>query len=73
MTNSYGLPPKGYNPDGIVPTLSSSYKYVFQYRDHLGKVRLSYSDTDLNGAIDPNTEILDEKNYYPFGGVAQGL
>lgn len=35
--------------------------------DHLGNVRLSYSDLDLNGAIDPWTEIIEEKNYYPFG------
>jgi RHS repeat-associated protein len=45
----------------------SDYKYVFQYKDHLGNIRLSYSDSDLNGAIDPNTEIIEENNYYPFG------
>ncbi|EKF55972.1 YD repeat-/RHS repeat-containing protein, partial [Galbibacter marinus] len=33
----------------------------------MGNVRLYCSDTDDNGAIDPGTEILDEKNYYPFG------
>jgi len=38
----------------------------------LGNVRLSYSDTDLNGAIDPNTEIISEKNYYPFGLLHRG-
>jgi len=38
----------------------------------LGNVRLSYSDADLNGAIDPNTEILSESNYYPFGLIQKG-
>ncbi|MBL4662988.1 MAG: hypothetical protein JKY22_05425 [Flavobacteriaceae bacterium] len=30
-------------------------------------MRLSYADLDLNGSIDPNTEILQERNNYPFG------
>ena len=46
------------------------YKYVFQFKDHLGNVRLSYSDNDLNGSIDPATEIIEESNYYP-GGLKQ--
>ena len=45
----------------------STYSYVFQYKDHLGNVRLSYSDGDLDGAINPTTEIIEESNYYPFG------
>jgi RHS repeat-associated protein len=50
----------------------NGFKYVYQYKDHLGNVRLSYSDADLNGAIDPSTEIIEEKNYYPFGMVQKG-
>jgi RHS repeat-associated protein len=42
------------------------YSYVYNYADHLGNVRLSYKDTDKNGAISSN-EILEENNYYPFG------
>ena len=57
---------KGFDKDEGSST-SSSYKYVFQYKDHLGNVRLSYSDSDLNGAINPATEIIEESNYYPFG------
>ncbi len=41
--------------------------YVYQYKDHLGNVRLSYSDTNNDGAITPATEIIEESNYYPFG------
>ena len=40
--------------------------------DHLGNVRLSYSDADGNGTINPSTEILQERNYYPFGLQQKG-
>ncbi|WP_408040247.1 RHS repeat domain-containing protein, partial [Tenacibaculum amylolyticum] len=36
-------------------------------RDHLGNVRLSYTDANNDGIITPSTEIIEEKNYYPFG------
>jgi RHS repeat-associated protein len=36
----------------------SSYKYVYQYKDHLGNVRLSYDKT---------LAIQEENDYYPFG------
>ncbi len=36
-------------------------KYVYNYTDHLGKVRLSYAK---NGA---GLEIIEESNYYPSG------
>ncbi len=38
----------------------------------MGNIRLSYSDADLNGAIDPSTEIIEESNYYPFGLKQKG-
>jgi hypothetical protein len=57
--------------DGGGTTTYSSYNYVFQYKDHLGNVRLSYSDTDLNGAVD-QSEIIEESNYYPFGLKQKG-
>ena len=55
------------HPEGYVDVNTGVYMYVYQYKDHLGNVRLSYSDSDNNGSIDPNTEIISEKNYYPFG------
>lgn len=50
----------------------SGFSYVYQYKDHLGNIRLSYADTNADGSItvstDPNTnEIIEENNYYPFG------
>ena len=41
-------------------------KYVFQYKDHLGNVRLSYTDANNDGAITTN-EIVEENHYYPYG------
>jgi RHS repeat-associated protein len=40
---------------------------VYVYLDHLGTVRLTYSDFNDNGSIEPATEILQERNTYPFG------
>ncbi len=48
-------------------TTYSAFEYVFQYKDHLGNVRLSYADSNLDGAITPSTEIIEESNFYPFG------
>src|SRR5699024_12069080 len=33
---------------------------------------LSYSDFNGNGSIDPSTEIIQERNYYPFGLFHEG-
>ncbi|WP_431160696.1 M91 family zinc metallopeptidase [Flagellimonas beolgyonensis] len=49
------------------PNGQGGYDYVYQYKDHLGNIRLSYTDGDGNGSIDPNAEIVEESNYYPFG------
>ncbi|WP_428229470.1 RHS repeat domain-containing protein [Flavobacterium sp.] len=44
--------------EGYIEPSGSSYKYVYQYKDHLGNIRLSY---------DKNLVIQEENNYYPFG------
>ena len=52
--------PEGYvTPDGM-----GGYDYVYQYKDHLGNIRLSYTDDPSNPGT-PTT--IDENNYYPFG------
>lgn len=48
-------------------TAISSFEYVYQYKDHLGNIRLSYTDVNGDGVITASTEIIEEKNYYPFG------
>jgi RHS repeat-associated protein len=61
----------------IEPVISTSgeiisFDYIYQYKDHLGNVRLSYLDSDGNGSIDPANEIIEESNYYPFGMKHRG-
>jgi len=59
---------------------TTRFTYVYQYKDHLGNIRLSYADddrdghvdilsgsTDIDGDNDYKTEIREESNYYPFG------
>ncbi|MGC4128050.1 MAG: RHS repeat-associated core domain-containing protein, partial [Bergeyella sp.] len=36
--------------------------YIYQYKDHLGNVRVSYTKNSGGGA-----EVLDKNDYYPFG------
>ncbi|MEP0266107.1 DUF6443 domain-containing protein [Dokdonia sp.] len=64
--------PEGYVEPTVTYTLLSGYSlatanYVYQYKDHLGNVRLSFGDADKNGSINADTEIIEENNYYPFG------
>jgi len=43
---------------------SYSFNYVYQYKDHLGNNRLSYTNNILSpGSI----VVLEENHYYPFG------
>ncbi|NAS12671.1 RHS repeat protein [Poritiphilus flavus] len=55
--------PEGYvEPDG-----SGGYDYIYQYKDHLGNIRLAYGDDNGDGIITTSTEIREINNYYPFG------
>ncbi|SDG66606.1 YD repeat-containing protein, partial [Epilithonimonas hungarica] len=44
-------------------------RYIYQYKDHLGNVRLSYARNPDTGSID----VLDRNDYYPFGMNMQGV
>ena len=56
------------HPEGYVePKIDGSFSYIYQYKDHLGNIRLSYADDNKDGSISASTEIREEKNYYPFG------
>ena len=55
----------------FVPTAEGYYnfennKYIYNYTDHLGNVRVSYFN---NGT---SAEVLEENNYYPFGMKHEG-
>ncbi len=51
-------------PEGYVMPSGGGYRYVYEYKDHLGNIRLSYANND--GKI-TKSEIIEENNYYPFG------
>ncbi|MFN7015057.1 MAG: RHS repeat-associated core domain-containing protein, partial [Bacteroidia bacterium] len=44
-------------------TYTTSYDYVFNYTDHLGNIRLSYTVDPVYGDL----KVLEENHYYPFG------
>ncbi|WP_282086929.1 N-acetylmuramoyl-L-alanine amidase [Aquimarina algiphila] len=53
--------------EGYVTPNGSSYRYVYQFKDHLDNVRLSYTKNDTG-----NVKIIEENNYYPFGLTHKG-
>jgi RHS repeat-associated protein len=55
--------PEGYVKSTPTAEGNPTYDYVYNYTDHLGNIRLSYT-------LDPYTnvlKILEENHYYPFG------
>ncbi|UQB69787.1 DUF6443 domain-containing protein [Epilithonimonas zeae] len=44
-------------------------KYIYQYKDHLGNVRLSYSRNPATN----EAQVLDRNDYYPFGMNFQNI
>lgn len=55
-------------PEGYVSYDSSNgYNYIYQFKDYLGNIRLSYKKNS-SGVLD----IIEENNYYPFGLKHQG-
>ncbi len=52
--------------EGYVEPSGTAFDYVYQYKDHLGNIRLSFMDANDNGLI-AASEIVEEHNYYPFG------
>ncbi|WP_046758051.1 DUF6443 domain-containing protein [Kordia jejudonensis] len=67
-SNSAGEELKFFNhSEGYAqPNNTGRFDYVYQFKDHLGNIRVSYSDTNNDNTVDV-TEIVEENNYYPFG------
>lgn len=61
--------------EGYVEFKNNQYLYTYQYKDHLGNVRLTYRDGFKNHATQENpkdgiiqvSEIIEKSDYYPFG------
>ncbi|MDX2248542.1 MAG: RHS repeat-associated core domain-containing protein [Bacteroidia bacterium] len=53
--------------EGRVRLDGSDWVYEYQLTDHLGNVRVTFGDLNDDGILDPNTEIQDANDYYPFG------
>jgi RHS repeat-associated protein len=49
--------------EGYVKNTGGALSYVFQYKDHLGNIRLSFAKNPTTQVL----EIIEENNYYPFG------
>ena len=58
--------PEGYAEPVDPNNIGKGFSYIYQYKDHLGNVRLSYADSDDTGSISAS-EIKEVKDYYPFG------
>ncbi len=56
----------------VMPVSGGNWRYVFQHKDHINNVRLSYSDGNGNGTIS-QSEIIEENNYQPFGLKMKGF
>ena len=61
--------PEGYSTPKNTANLAQGFDYIYRYKDHLGNVRLSYTEDPSN----PGTPtIIEGSNYYPFGGLHKG-
>jgi RHS repeat-associated protein len=56
------IPQPTGTPSGKTLT-AASYYYEYQLKDHLGNVRVTFTDKDKNGV----PEVQSENHYYPFG------
>jgi RHS repeat-associated protein len=60
-------------------TGADALRYEYGIKDHLGNIRLTFTDKNGNGVVDVTTtpstnEILQENQYYPFGlAMSPGL
>lgn len=56
--------------EGYVEYALGSFIYIYQYTDHLGNVRLNY--TNNGSRTSPFLQVKEENNYYPFGMKHEG-
>ena len=49
-----------------------SFVYEYSLKDHLGNTRVTFSDANGDGTINPNNEVSQINHYYPFGLNMEG-
>ncbi|NQY05520.1 MAG: hypothetical protein HRT68_04755 [Flavobacteriaceae bacterium] len=72
--------PEGYVEPDIDSKGAITFRYVYQMKDHLGNIRVGYSDydgdgvvdiyrngVDIDGDFDDENDLVQIKSYYPFG------
>lgn len=52
-------------PEGYVQPAGTDFEYVYQYKDHLGNIRLAYKN--IGTTTSPSLRIEEQHHYYPFG------
>ncbi len=55
-------------PAGLGGNSTYTFNYVFNYTDHLGNIRLKFTEHPQTG----ETKILEENHYYPYGLTHNG-
>ncbi len=63
---------EGYLTPKDLNDVSLGFDYVYQFKDHLNNIRLSYTDSDPDPDVEV-LEIIEENNYYPFGLKMRGF
>ena len=61
-----------YHSEGRIKYIDEVARYEYYIRDHLGNIRLTYSDLNADGLITTPDEIIEEMHYYPFGMMMEG-
>ena len=62
-----------HNTEGsCIRQSNGSFVYEYALKDHLGNTRVTFSDTNGDWTIDPNTEVSQINHYYPFGLNMEG-
>jgi RHS repeat-associated protein len=59
---------EGYVKNTVVSGVNN-YNYIYNYTDHLGNIRLSYTYETATSSL----QIVEENNYYPFGLKQNGF
>ena len=55
---------QGYVKHTVNPSNGASeFDYVYQYKDHLGNIRINYTFDTATSSL----RVLEENHYYPFG------